>query len=80
MKKCYIVVRKSFDGEYKTSAFYKLDDARKLVKNEVDKFIRKYCLIGYEPVVIDDGDTCQTVYVVGTDFYKSLQIVPSYVR
>ena len=80
MKECFIVVHSNYDEGMTAYAFWKEDEAKKSVNEDVDTVVKDLTEQGYKPTVLwRDLDRVE-VYVADSDIYYEWNIIINEIR
>ena len=80
MKECFIVVHSNYAEGMSAYAFWKEDEARKSVSEDVDTVVKDLTEQGYNPTVLRRGCDSVEVYVADSDIYYEWNIIITEIR
>lgn len=80
MKECFIVVHSNYDEGMTAYAFWKEDEAKKSVNEDVDTVVKDLTEQGYNPTVLRRGCDSVEVYVADSDIYYEWNIIITEIR
>lgn len=80
MKECFIVVDSNYAEGMTAYAFWKEDEARKSVNDDVETVVKDLTEQGYNPTVLRRDCDSVEVYVADSDIYYEWNIITSEIR
>ena len=80
MKECFIVVHSNYDEGMTAYAFWKEDEAKKSVNEDVDTVVKDLTEQGYNPTVLRRNLDSVEVYVADSDIYYEWNIIITEIR
>ena len=80
MKECFIVVHSNYDEGMTAYAFWKEDEAKKSVNEDVKTVVKDLTEQGYNPTVLRRGCDSVEVYVADSDIYYEWNIIISEIQ